>query len=146
MSNPKLTIEMVPRSCWYSNVRSEVSRIQWDVLRRRIYTLAHHVCEICGGVGPRHPVECHEVWDYNEATGIQKLIKMVALCPACHEVKHYGLAQVRGRGQEAIDHLANINDWSESEAAMYAHGAMDRWYRQSDLEWTLDITYLDELE
>lgn len=38
------------------------------------------------------PVECHEVWDYDDDRKIQRLERRVALCPACHEVKHAGLA------------------------------------------------------
>jgi hypothetical protein len=55
-------------------------------------------CEICGGRGPEHPVECHERWRYNDLIRTQTLVRMIALCPACHQVKHVGLANVRGKG------------------------------------------------
>ena len=36
----KLTIELVPRTAWFSNVRSMVSREDWDVLRKECYAQA----------------------------------------------------------------------------------------------------------
>lgn len=32
---PKLTIELVPRSCWFDNVRNAVTVNQWDSLRKK---------------------------------------------------------------------------------------------------------------
>jgi len=57
----RLTVELVPSTCWYTNVRSNVSKAVWDRLRRRVATDAGKSCEICGGRGGRWPVECHEV-------------------------------------------------------------------------------------
>ncbi len=62
MKKVQLTIELVPSTSWYNNVRSIVTRAQWDKLRAIVYDKAWHLCEICEGVGPKHPVECHEVW------------------------------------------------------------------------------------
>jgi len=32
----KLTIELVPQTCWFSNVRSEVTSQMWDLLKKRL--------------------------------------------------------------------------------------------------------------
>ena len=58
----KLTIELVPQTAWYSNVRSNVTKSEWDVLRKACYKAAGYKCEVCSGKGPKHPVECHEMW------------------------------------------------------------------------------------
>ena len=47
----KLTIELVPKTSWYSNVRSNVSRSQWDKLRKKCYLNADYKCEVCGDTG-----------------------------------------------------------------------------------------------
>lgn len=60
---PRLTIELVPKTCWFSNVRDRVSRQDWDRIRSQVYEQADRRCEVCGGRGSRHPVECHEVWE-----------------------------------------------------------------------------------
>ena len=101
----RLTIELVPRTSWYSNVRSNVSEAEWDRLRRPVYHRAGSRCEICGGRGQKHPVECHEVWLYDDAAGIQRLVDLIALCPSCHGVKHLGRSHVKGGGDEAIEQL-----------------------------------------
>lgn len=62
----RLTVELVPRTSWYSNVRSNVLPGVWDRLRRPVFGRARSRCEICGGRGPAHPVECHEVWEYDD--------------------------------------------------------------------------------
>lgn len=55
-SDPRLAVELVPRSSWYSNVRSHVSDAEWDRLRKPVYQRAGSRCEICGGRGPRGEV------------------------------------------------------------------------------------------
>jgi hypothetical protein len=37
-------------------------------------------------------LECHEVWDYDEATHLQRLSRFLSLCTRCHHVKHWSWA------------------------------------------------------
>ncbi len=137
-----LTIELVPRTAWYKNVRSNVAPEEWDRLRRIVYERAGHRCEVCGGRGSKWPVECHEVFAYDDERHTQTLVKLVALCPSCHQVKHIGLAGVRGKLREATAHLAKVNRWSTEDARHYIEGCLELWSRRSQHEWTLDISYL----
>ena len=86
-SQNKLTIELVPKTSWYSNVRSNVTTSVWDKIRRECYSKANNVCEICSSTGKsqgfKHNVECHEKWEYNDTNKTQKLIGLIALCPLC---------------------------------------------------------------
>jgi hypothetical protein len=141
-----LTIELVPKTCWYSNVRSHVSPEEWDRLRGIIFERAGRVCEICGGRGRKWPVECHEVWHYDDEHHVQKLERLIALCPSCHEVKHIGLAGVRGKQAQALAHLARVNGWSMQDARLYLEACFEQWSRRSSHQWTLDISYLERLE
>jgi transposase-like protein len=141
-----LTIELVPKTCWYSNVRSHVTKEEWDRLRKIVYREAGNVCEICGGVGRRWPVECHEVWRYNDEAHVQKLERLIALCPACHEVKHIGLAGVRGHQAQALAHLAKVNGWSKEDAKLYLEACFEQWSRRNRHEWKLDISYLERFK
>ena len=138
----KLTIELVPRGQWGSNLRSELPRSQWDKLRKATYKAAGHRCEICGGKGPKWPVECHERWFYDEDTKTQKLEGLIALCPDCHLCKHFGFAQVQGKQERAFRHLMKINEWSESDAEYYLEAVFETWARRSNETWTLDISWL----
>jgi 5-methylcytosine-specific restriction endonuclease McrA len=138
----RLTVELVPSTCWYTNVRSNVSKVVWDRLRRRVAAEAGHRCEICGGRGRRWPVECHEVWAYDDATKVQRLDRLVALCPACHEVKHAGLASKRGRSEAVVQRLADINGWEAADALLYLEAVFEQWAARSRHQWTLDISVL----
>lgn len=146
--NYKLTIELVPRTCWYSNVRSNVTKNEWDVIRKKSYEHANHVCEICGDVGTnqgvRHNVECHEIWDYNDETKEQTLLGLISLCPYCHKSKHVGLAQMNGELDIVVNQLMKVNGITEKEAFDYINKSFDIWSKRSNFEWTLNIDYLKE--
>lgn len=140
---PVLTVELVPSTCWYTNMRSNVSQAEWDRLRRAVYRRAKNRCEICGGRGKTHPVECHEVWHYDDATRVQRLEGFTALCPSCHSVKHIGLAKVQGKLAQALSHLSKVNGWSADKARTYVDEAFEVWARRSEHQWQLDISLLE---
>jgi hypothetical protein len=148
MDNYKLKSEIVPSSSWYNNVRSNVSDKEWDFLRKKSYESAGHVCEICGDTGKNqgfnHNVECHEIWEYDDKTHIQKLIGLISLCPHCHKVKHPGLAQIRGESEIVISQLMKVNEITEKDADNYLNEAFDIFSKRSLHKWTLDISYLEE--
>ena len=142
-SHPRLEVELVPEPCWWSNVRSIVDPPVWDRLRRQVYRQARYRCEICGGRGPQHPVEAHEVWAYDDLRRIQRLERLIALCPACHEVKHLGLARVRGIERRALAHLARVNGWPPETVTLYTRRAFAVWEQRSEHGWNLDLGGLD---
>ncbi len=135
----RLTIELVPKTSWYNNVRALVDELGWDRIRRQVWRQADYRCEICDGKGPEHPVECHEVWRYDDRTHVQMLVRMIALCPACHQVKHIGFANVKGKGTQARAHLARVNGWTLEQADAYISQAFQVWAQRSAGPWTLDL-------
>lgn len=139
-----LTIELIPQTSWYKNVRSNVSQEEWEKLKQVTFTRAGYRCEVCGGRGTRWPVECHEIFVYDDERRIQKLAGLIALCPPCHEVKHIGLAELRGKGNSAKAHLAKVNNWSLEDAELYIEGCFEAWHRRSRHPWALDLSYLAE--
>jgi hypothetical protein len=82
-------------------------------------------------------VECHEVWRYDDRTRVQLLVRMIALRPACHQVKHIGLANVKGR--QARAHLARVNGWTLGQTDAYIAKAFGVWAQRSQGPWTLDL-------
>lgn len=82
------------------------------------------------------------MWNYDESTGVQKLIRMRCLCPGCHEVKHYGLACIRGRDEFARMRLSTINEWTDAQVADHIDEQSRVWQRRSSRSWELDITHL----
>jgi hypothetical protein len=143
----KLTIELVPSTCWYTNVRSNVSPERWDEIRKKSYKLANNVCEICGengrSQGVKHFVECHEIWEYDDVNHIQKLVGLISLCPNCHKVKHPGLAQMKGEHEKVVTQLMNVNHIKRGKADEYIRESFNIWNERSKFEWTIDISYID---
>ena len=139
-----LTIELVPKTAWFSNVRSMVAKADWDRLRKATYRAYRYRCGVCGGVGERHPVECHEIWRYDDEKRIQQLMGLIALCPSCHEVKHMGFANIQGRGAIATAHLAKVNGWTLPEADRYVQIQFDLWIQRSRFAWRVDLQWLEE--
>lgn len=144
----KLTIELVPQTCWFANVRSIVSRSEWDRLRQISYKKANYKCEICSGTGlnqgKRWPVECHEIFEYDDATHLQTLVGLISLCPRCHMVKHMGRSISVGKAHEASNHLQEVNDWTLSQAKDYVVNAFKQYHERSGHQWKLNASILVE--
>jgi len=71
-----LFVDLIPDSCWFTNVRSCVSQRDWDRLRRMMYRRAYDKCEVCGA--GRDPdvgkwLEGHERGEYDDVTRTQRL-------------------------------------------------------------------------
>ena len=135
----KLIPEMIPTTSFFTNLRSMLTQSEWDIIRRRVYKKAEYKCEICGGKGTKHPVECHEIWKFIKWRKIQKLIGFKALCPSCHECIHIGLAWIRGHRQRALNHLIKVNNISRLQAEELITDAFELWKERSQIEWKLDI-------
>jgi len=138
----KLTIELVPRTSWGNNLRSAMTPKQWRALSGMVCDRAYNVCEVCGGVGPNHPVECHEIWEYNDRNHTQKLTGMVALCPDCHMVKHIGYARVQGKYEIALKHFMKVNGLKRKAAEDHVKAAFQIWRERNKNDWTLNISLL----
>lgn len=138
----KLSIELVPSTCWYSNVRSNVSPATWERLQQATFRDAGNVCEICSGTGDGHLVEAHEVWRYDDHRQIQHLDRLICLCPRCHEVKHMGLAIQTGHAKRALTWLATVNNITPEQALAYVQRVFQIHEIRSRFQWQLDIGIL----
>lgn len=142
MKKYKLSFELVPDGCWYTNLRSALPKEAWDKLRRAAYARAGGACSVCGRTGR---LEAHEVWEYDDEKHIQKLKDIIAVCPACHGVIHIGRTALCGKEAEAKEHFMRVNGASESEY----HAALGQANRihaeRSRHEWVTDISRLKDL-
>lgn len=141
----KLTIELVPESAWFKNVRAEVKPSVWDKIKKKCAANANHKCEICSDTGfnqgVKWAVECHEIWNYNDKSHEQTLIGFIALCPRCHKVKHPGLASMRGETHIVIQQLMKVNNMTRTEANNYLQKSFQIFDNRSQHNWKLDISY-----
>lgn len=143
-----LTSELIPQTCFYTNVRSNVSKSEWDRIRKKSYKQYNNVCGVCGdsgkNQGANHAVECHEIFEYDDINHVQKLVALIALCPYCHKCKHPGLAQINGETEIVIAQLMKVNGMTKKEAEDYLEECFKVWQERSQHNWALDITFLVE--
>jgi hypothetical protein len=142
---PQLLTELVPETCWLSTVRSYLSEHYWRKLSRDVSERSGRRCEICGGRGRRHAVECHEVWAYRDDIHVQKLEGLQALCPMCHRVKHLGRSIELGYEEQALGWLARLNRWDAATTRAYVDFVFEQWRERSEHAWGLDVTVLGEV-
>ena len=139
-----LFVDLVPSTCWFTNVRSCVDEAQWDALRSMVYRRAGKRCEACGAPRgrDRQRLEAHERWEYDEATSTQTLRRLIALCWPCHRATHFGFAEVTGTSAAATAHLRAVNAWSAGEAEAHIDRAFALWETRSAHQWRLDLGML----
>lgn len=136
----KLLIELIPKTAWGKNVRTQFPKTVWDTLRKKQYQEAGFRCEICGASGK---LECHEVWEYiEEPERVQKLVRLIALCPDCHAVKHMGRTSTLGEEafEHAVRHMMEVNGWNVFEARDHIEEAFVIWRQRSQYDWKLDTS------
>lgn len=142
-----LFVDLVPHSCWFTNVRYCIRPMDWERVRRMVVGRAANRCEACGCPPDRQAqwwMEAHERWSYDELTGVQRLVRLVCLCTPCHETTHFGLAQVRGRDQRAFEHLVRVTGMNEGEATRHVRQAFNVWEQRNRRSWELDLRILTD--
>lgn len=146
VNSPKLYIDLIPETSWCTNLRSGLEAHDWDLIRKAVYRFGGYICDICKGVGPAHPVEAHERWEYDTDNLVQRLVGVSCLCPACHQATHFGLANIHGKADIAGNHLKSINKWTDEEVNEHIDKSFDTWKFRSSLNWELDISWLIDCE
>lgn len=141
MANLKLTIELVPSTSWYDNMRKVMSQSDWDVLRKKTYAEYGHKCGICGATGR---LNCHEVWEYDDQKQVQILKGFVALCDLCHHAKHIGLAKILAdEGKLSMDdvaaHFCQVNRCDYPVFLCHERDAWATWERRSKQDWNVGL-------
>lgn len=145
---PKLSIELIPSTCHFSNVRTTVKPSEWDKIRFISYEAANNRCEICGDTGKnqgyKHNVECHEIWEYDDENHIQKLVGLISLCPICHQVKHIGRAIAIGKQYQCFAQLAKVNKWTQEQVQEHLLASFALHKERSKFQWELDLSLLTQ--
>ena len=140
LNNYKLWADMVPKSCFYKNLRSCFSKKDWDLIRKRVYKKDGHKCSICGVENDR--LEAHEEWKYYYKDSVQKLQSINSLCFWCHRNKHLGHAFIlvdQGKldPEKIISHWAKINHKTRNDFRDYSIKAMELWELKNTFNWKI---------
>lgn len=147
-----LSIELVPRTAWWENVRSHVSKKDWERCKNYAKSKTGGVCIVCGGSGLEqgrpYAVDAHEVWSYDDDNRIQTLVDIVPLCPMCHACKHMGRTRKfssPAQWAKVVEHFQSVNGWSDERVEQYMLTVFEIWRLRSMVKWKLDVSFLQKL-
>ena len=135
----KLSFQLVPRTAWCSNLRSML--LNWSDISACVRS--EGVCSICGA--KTYELDAHEVWNYDDSSGIQTLARIDAVCKDCHRSIHIGHASVEGEEVEAFEHYIHVNNISEETAGLDMDEAFAVWRKRSKQEWHIDVMQIQQV-
>jgi predicted metal-dependent phosphoesterase TrpH len=144
MKKLQLTIDLVPKGAWGSNLRTCIPVKDWDKLRCACYERAGNRCSCCGCKCDK--LDAHEVWEYDIKTKTQTLVDIVALCSCCHLVKHYHHAESEGKDGIARRHFCKVNRCDNSCFEEHYFETMSSYNERSKVDkWELKAPTLERL-
>jgi len=137
----RLMIELVPITCWTKSLRNAMRRSEWDKLRKRVYAEQDNKCRICGGTAR---LSCHELWEYDDAHLVQRLIGLEAVCGMCHHVTHFGRSEqlaVDGHLdlEAVIEHFLKVNGVTKEVFESHKQEAFRVFRERSMKDWKIDF-------
>ena len=137
-----LHIELIPQPCWFINLRTQVSKKDWDKIRHGVYDQQKMICAKCHE--KKEVLEAHEVWNYDEKAHVQKLVDIIGVCKKCHCVIHFGRTQMMGYGQDAIQHYLDVNHATMVDFEIERLQAQEKWLRRNKItDWKLDVSFVE---
>lgn len=145
LNEPIIRPWMVPQSLWGKNLRSVLEKPDWDQVRKSAYLRSGYRCLVCGGKGEKWPVEADEAWYYDDHTKTSTLKGVIALCPDCHAVRHWGRTSVEGDVDLAFSRLMKFNQWTREETQSAIDDAFRIWHTRSKYVWEIDYSWVTEV-
>lgn len=109
-------------------------------MREACYARSNHHCAICGASGT--DLDAHEAWEFDVKTKTQTLKDIIALCSACHGVKHMRNSERIGYGESAKAHFIKVNGcsavaltghYTEAKMLFEERNEIERWKIKADL-------------
>lgn len=140
----ELYVDLIPSSCWFTNVRYCVKPSDWDKIRKKVYSRINYTCECCfrNCIKDKVPIEAHERWDYDYNTHTQKLVRLVGLCKLCHLATHMGFAKISGKEHEAMEHLKKVRNFNSEQLREHIDMAYTIWMERNEFTWNLDLSLI----
>lgn len=131
------SVDCVPESAWFANLRSMIPTSQWKALSAYVRHRNHDQCEFCGS---NEKTEAHERWLFDEKTGRQKLMRIMCLCKMCHLSVHIGVATELGFREDAEKHIFATTGWTKKDLVKHLEDGSGRWQTISKMPWTQDVS------
>ncbi len=161
----------IPIAASSQNLWGVMSKDSWSHIRRSVYASSGHRCVICGGRGKgfiadaisqpeerRQTIEAHEVWDWSVPSmrtgiGVQKLKKVLTLCPNCHAMFHEAhfvrMARVNGLDAEVREAIEKrrmlVNRVGHDALSSQLLTASNHLKSLASIDtWVVDLSHLSE--
>lgn len=136
-----LYVDLIPNSCWFTNVRYCIKSSDWNKIRKIVYNRIDYICECCkiNCLESKIPIEAHERWSYDYTTRTQKLERIIGLCKLCHQSTHIGFAKINGKEAEALEHLKKVRNFNFEELKEHVDIAYAIWRERNQYVWALDL-------
>jgi len=137
----KLKIDMVPQGSWGTSLRNGMPRSRWDKLRKQVHDQNGNKCQICDSTVK---LNCHELWEYDAKSNIQKLVGLGTICNMCHHVTHIGRSiQLDREGHLDIDavvnHFLKVNGCDPATFKRHFKKEWAVFIERSSHEWQIDF-------
>jgi len=139
---------LVPAPLWGKSVHNALTRKNWRSLRQTVLEAAANTCRYCEAQYDSGMI-CHEVWAYNDEDYTATLIEFVMVCRDCNAVLHVGKSLLIGdrkgsagmldRGEQAVQHLRNVNAITDQEARELIKDAFKTYSERSRRAWDIHI-------
>ena len=134
----KLVPQLVPKPLWGKSAAQIFGRHSlWTQIRSDTLVAANHTCEACLAKGI--PLDCHEVWHYDDEHGVATLAALKIHCEYCHMAVHIGRAAQHGNRDAAIAQLCKVNGITPEEAEKLRKNAMAVWSERSKKKWRIAV-------
>jgi len=147
----KLCPQLVPKPLWGVSlaklVRMGTDELSLLGLEPRVagglksfwLALPRDKCVICGSKAS----DIDEFWSYHvdSGRGLARIVSLRSLCEKCHLAKHIGYANVTGRLNEALEHLARVNNSTLSDVYTHLGKIYETWESLSSItNWRVEIS------
>jgi hypothetical protein len=88
--------------------------------------------------------DCHEQWAFVQRDGqrVQRLVRLVSLCPDCHQTQHVGRAIAVGLVDIVFKTMARVNEWTVEQTRRDIELARQNYDALSAVAWDLNLSVL----
>ena len=151
----KIKFQVIPERCRGRNLHSDeiISAGKWKEISNKVRAASKGKCHCCGKLFDLREMNAHEVWEFDEVRGIQRLADIIAVCDKCHQTIHYHYLfsgqRITARERDEFickAHYMEVNHCSLYSVELAIDEALKAYRRlnQLQIEWKLDISYAIE--
>ena len=147
----RIHFQVIPVKCVGRNLHSHniIKAEKWQEISKEVRLRTRGICECCGRKFDTNELSAHEVWEFDEERGIQRLLCIIGICDKCHRTIHYQyhFSNNKLEPRDAFickAHYMDLSGWDENGFEMALDIALKRYriLNQREEDWKLDISLI----